>query len=42
MQNCPLQRKHSFDDYVFLPNVLSPAQQHAERGGITACLLITS
>ncbi|WP_283247382.1 hypothetical protein [Vreelandella boliviensis] len=40
MWNCPAQRKLSFDHYAFLSNVLSPAQQYAERGGITGCLLI--
>ncbi|TDV95770.1 hypothetical protein BDK62_11183 [Halomonas alkaliantarctica] len=42
MQNRPLQRKHFFDYCVFLPNVLSPAQLYAERGGITGCLLSIS
>lgn len=42
MQNCSLQQKHSFDDYILSPNVLSPAQQYAERGGLTTYSLIIS
>ena len=40
MQNCPLQRMHCYDDFVYYSNVPSPTQQLA-MGSTTAVSVLT-
>ncbi|CAM0557900.1 hypothetical protein EHLJMEHL_02993 [Vreelandella titanicae] len=42
MQNCPLQRMHCYDDFVYYSNVPSPTQQLAKGCTTTASLLMPS